>query len=58
MIIVTVVSLSENVLDLNKGIFFYGFFFSILLLKPKTENTKNSPGDIAESGNPGRFISV
>jgi O-antigen ligase len=58
MIIVTVVSLSENVLDLNKGIFFYGFFFSILLLKRKTANTENSSGDIAESGNPGRFISV
>lgn len=35
MIIISIVSLSENILDLNKGIFFYGFFFSILLVQHK-----------------------
>jgi O-antigen ligase len=58
MIIVTVVSLSENILDLNKGIFFYGFFFSILLMQPKREIEENKPRNTLESGNPGGFISV
>lgn len=35
MIIIAVVCISENVLDLNKGIFFYSFFFSIFLLKDR-----------------------
>jgi O-antigen ligase len=58
MIIVTVVSLSENLLDLNKGIFFYGFFFSLLLMQPKAEIKENSSRAITESGNPGNIISV
>jgi O-antigen ligase len=33
MIIVAVVSVSENFLELNKGIFFYSFFFSLFLWK-------------------------
>jgi len=55
MIIVTVVSLSENILDLNKGIFFYGYFFSLLLMHRKDEIKENGPRDIAESGNPGNI---
>jgi O-antigen ligase len=31
MILITIVCVSENVLDLNKGIFFYGFFFSLFV---------------------------
>ncbi len=31
MIIVAIVSVSENILDVNKGIFFYSFFFSFFL---------------------------
>lgn len=58
MIIITVVSISENLLDLNKGIFFYGFFFSLLLLQRNAEIKENSSRDIAESGNPGNIISV
>jgi len=58
MIIVTVVSLSENLLDLNKGIFFYGFFFSFLLMQYKGGVTENDRQLIAESGNPGKLISV
>lgn len=35
MILVSVVSFSENLLDVNKGIFFYSFFFSLFLLPGK-----------------------
>jgi O-antigen ligase len=40
LILITVVSVSENILDVNKGIFFYSFFFSLFLLSP---NKKNPP---------------
>ncbi len=43
MIMITVVSLSENILDLNKGIFFYSFFFSMLLLFPDPGLFKKQP---------------
>jgi O-antigen ligase len=32
MIIIAVVSVSENILDVNKGIFFYSFFMSLFVL--------------------------
>jgi O-antigen ligase len=32
MIILSIVSVSENILDLNKGVFFYAFFYSLLLI--------------------------
>lgn len=35
MVLLTVTSMSENILDLNKGIFFYSFFFSFFLLVNK-----------------------
>ncbi|HKO80644.1 MAG TPA: hypothetical protein VJU78_09620, partial [Chitinophagaceae bacterium] len=35
MIIISVVSFSENILDVNKGIFFYAFFFSFFVLSGK-----------------------
>lgn len=38
MIIVAVVSISENILDVNKGVFFYAFFYSIFLLSTSNEN--------------------
>jgi O-antigen ligase len=31
MLMIAIVSLSENVLDVDKGVFFYGFFFSFFL---------------------------
>jgi O-antigen ligase len=37
MVIVTIVSVSENILDLNKGIFFYSFFFPFFLWSNNTE---------------------
>lgn len=58
MILITVVSFSENVLELNKGIFFYGFFFSLLLIPNKTAMEENSRPGSMESGNPGMYIFV
>jgi O-antigen ligase len=34
LILIAVVSVSENILDVNKGIFFYSFFSSLFLLNP------------------------
>src|SRR5258708_92017 len=34
LVIVICVSFSENILDVNKGIFFFSFFFSLFLAKP------------------------
>ena len=39
MIIITVVSISENILDVNKGVLFYAFFYSFLLLSNSKEDT-------------------
>ncbi|MGN6531849.1 MAG: O-antigen ligase family protein [Ginsengibacter sp.] len=41
LILIAVVSVSENILDVNKGIFFYSFFSSIFLLNHKE---KMQPG--------------
>ncbi|HUZ61635.1 MAG TPA: O-antigen ligase family protein [Hanamia sp.] len=38
MILIAVVSVSENILDVNKGIFFYSFFFSLFALSIPKEN--------------------
>ena len=37
MIIVAVVSVSENILDVNKGVFFYSFFMSLFVLANSSE---------------------
>jgi O-antigen ligase len=58
MIIITIVSLSENILDLNKGIFFYGFFFSFLLMQYRAGITQNYSEDIVSPGNQGASNSV
>ena len=31
MLLIAIVSMSENILDVDKGVFFYGFFFSLFL---------------------------
>jgi len=36
MILITTVSFSENILDVNKGIFFYAFFFSFFIKSGKS----------------------
>ena len=35
MLLVTVMSFSENIIDVNKGVFFYGFFFALLVKSGK-----------------------
>ena len=47
MVLVTVVSFSEDLLDVNKGIFFYAFFFSFFILSKK----KKLPDICFEAGN-------
>jgi hypothetical protein len=37
MIIIAVVSFSENILDANKGIFFFAFFYALFFLGGKKE---------------------
>lgn len=44
MVIISMVSFSENILFLNKGIFFYGFFISLFFL-----SLKNSPNVNADT---------
>ncbi|MBL7703101.1 MAG: O-antigen ligase family protein [Ferruginibacter sp.] len=58
MVMVSVIALSENILELNKGIFFYGFFFSILLLFPEAGAGGNRHNVTDEPGNPARVIAV
>ena len=41
--IIACISLSENILDVNKGIFFFSMFFTLLLPKP-AEVPKTAPG--------------
>ena len=51
MIIITMVSVSENLLGLNKGIFFYSFFFSLFLIgsgdaiNKQISSIKDEPGN-------------
>ena len=48
LILVTIVSVSENLLDLNKGIFFFSFFYSLFLWKGASDTGTKS----VLSGNP------
>lgn len=58
MVIITVVSLSENILDLNKGIFFYAFFFAVFLGKERLQTVKNTVAEVSKPGNPNNLNSV
>jgi len=51
MMIIAIVSVSENILDLNKGIFFYSFFFSFFLCKTKPALLKELTPAAADTGN-------
>ena len=42
LILIAIVSISENILAVNKGIFFYSFFFSFFLMSASKENTSSS----------------
>jgi len=52
MVIIAVVSVSENILDLNKGIFFYAFFFSFFLLMNRSKISNNSANLIGQEATP------
>ena len=41
MILISIICISENLLDLNKGIFFYSFFFSLFLIGDSTAGYEN-----------------
>jgi len=53
LILIAIVGVSENVLDLNKGIFFYGFFFSLFLVKNKGDKQPEMGNFPVPAGNPG-----
>jgi len=38
MVLIAIVSLSENILDVDKGVIFYSFFFSFLFLQQSRKN--------------------
>jgi len=40
MMLIAIVSISENILDMDKGVFFYGFFFSLFLFSSAQKNNK------------------
>jgi O-antigen ligase len=42
LILLAVVSVSENILDVNKGVFFYSFFYALFLVSTRKEKT--APG--------------
>ncbi|MFC0517082.1 O-antigen ligase family protein [Mucilaginibacter angelicae] len=46
MVIITAVSFSENFLDVDKGIFFYGVFFSLLMFSVRPETTETGTKNI------------
>ncbi|MCW3090210.1 MAG: O-antigen ligase family protein [Ferruginibacter sp.] len=43
MVLIAITSASENILDLNKGIFFYSFFFTLFLMANKKRHTDRGP---------------
>jgi O-antigen ligase len=51
LILIAVVGVSENLLDLNKGIFFYSFFFSLFLMKNKTKHGREGIDLALPAGN-------
>ncbi|UOE46668.1 O-antigen ligase family protein [Mucilaginibacter sp. SMC90] len=46
MVVVIAVSLSENFLDVDKGIFFYSVFFSLLIFSTSAQQTENQAKNI------------
>ncbi|MEP6673916.1 MAG: O-antigen ligase family protein [Ferruginibacter sp.] len=42
MLLICIVSFSENILDVNKGVFFYSFFFSLFLLSHRQTGAAGS----------------
>jgi O-antigen ligase len=55
MILVSVVCMSENILDVNKGIFFYAFFFSYFLIEESQKKRSQHMQKYYKKWQPGRF---
>lgn len=49
LLLVATVSFSENILDANKGVFFYAFFFSLFILPEAAAKTKDRATPAARS---------
>ncbi len=45
MLIIALVSLSENLLDVDKGVFFYAFFFSFFMFSADSKNKQTASND-------------
>ncbi len=58
MLIIAIVSVSENILELNKGIFFYSFFFSVFLWKDGAKKGETGIILTGKTGNPDRSFNV
>jgi hypothetical protein len=56
IVLLVFVSLSENLLDVNKGIFFYAFFFPLLVLSGKKHGTQTEKGRFATPQSDPRII--
>ena len=53
ILLIGMVCISENLLDLNKGIFFYSFFFSLFLTRNKISFLPEQGNLMTVQGNPG-----
>jgi O-antigen ligase len=46
MLLVAILSLSENILDVDKGVFFYGFFFTFFLFSYPQKNNPSAQNNL------------
>lgn len=58
MALISIVFISENVLDLNKGIFFYSFFFSLFFIDQSASGTSNCMDLTNKPGNRDLILNV
>jgi len=53
MLLIAVVSISENLLDVDKGIIFYAFFFTFFIIRNSKQIADNQPSDSKKNFKPG-----
>jgi len=58
MVLIVTVGVSENFLDVNKGIFFFSFFFSVFLFRSKEQREVNTDLLTVKTGNPNKLLYV
>jgi len=58
MVLIVTVGVSENFLDVNKGIFFFSFFFSVFLFRGKEQKEVNTDLLAVKTGNPNQLLYV